>query len=84
MTHFSVSGGRYLTGFLIQRLHILLMMLFLPLALLSLPAFAADQQKDIYAGLPLTVTHIGEVSYDDGNTVGIRFSVPLDGSKPFQ
>ena len=84
MTHFSVSGGRYLTGFLIQRLHILLLMLFLPLALLSLPASAADKAKDIYAGLPLAVTHIGEVSYDDGNTVGIRFSVPLDGSKPFQ
>ncbi len=91
MTQTSVSGSRYLSGcqpllvqpeLLIKRLLILL--LVLSLSLLSLSVSANDKTKDIYAGLPLTVTHIGEVSYDDGNTVGIRFSVPLDGSKPFQ
>ena len=54
------------------------------LLLLTACAAQADDKTGLYAGLPLTVTHIGEVSYDDGNTIGIRFSVPLDGSKPFQ
>lgn len=39
---------------------------------------------DLYDGIPLTVSSISQVTYDDGNTVGIRFSAPLDASKPFQ
>ncbi len=64
----------------VLRLQILGMVLLVTLA----SGTYANTSEDIYAGLPLEVTHIGEVSYDDGNTVGIRFSVPLDGSKPFQ
>ncbi|WP_176330134.1 alpha-2-macroglobulin family protein [Oceanospirillum sanctuarii] len=96
MIQTSVFGDRYLSGLrpshqpsmswltsgvLVQNLLAMLMMVSL---LIAVPASAADKPNDIYAGLPLTVTHIGEVSYDDGNTVGIRFSAPLDGSKPFQ
>ena len=36
-----------------------------------------------YHGIELMVADISEMTYDDGNTVGILFSVPLDASKPF-
>lgn len=41
-------------------------------------------RDNLYDGIPLTVSNISQVTYDDGNTVGIRFSAPLDASKPFQ
>ncbi|WP_028304153.1 alpha-2-macroglobulin family protein [Oceanospirillum maris] len=75
-----------------SRLALFFVVLFMAFsALYSVPVNAsvdksadgADRQA-LYKDLPLDVTHIGEVSYDDGNTVGIRFSVPLDGSQPFQ
>ncbi|OOV88845.1 alpha-2-macroglobulin family protein [Oceanospirillum linum] len=87
MPHTEISDRRAQTGFAflssisagVLRLQILGMVLLVALA----SGAYADTSADIYAGLPLEVTHIGEVSYDDGNTVGIRFSVPLDGRKPF-
>lgn len=40
----------------------------------------ADPRFD---GIELAVADIRQMTYDDGNTVGILFSVPLDASKPF-
>jgi uncharacterized protein YfaS (alpha-2-macroglobulin family) len=47
-------------------------------------AEANTKADEIYATLPFEVTHIGEVSYDGGNTVGIRFSTPVNGEIDFR
>ena len=36
-----------------------------------------------YDGIEVAVADIREMTYDDGSTVGILFSVPLDASRPF-
>ena len=44
----------------------------------------AEELQAIYAGVPQQVADISDASYDDGNAIGVTFSVPVDASKNIQ